>query len=67
MGHSTGIGGGNRLVECPVCKADIDDELVDINSQGTMVQVWCDECVTLYVHDLSPENWRKKYPTGENE
>ena len=54
-------------MECPVCKADIDDELVDINSQGTMVQVWCDECVTLYVHDLSPENWRKKYPTGENE
>ncbi len=54
-------------MECPVCKADVDDELVRVIDEGTLLQVVCDWCGGVYVHDLNPEKWRKKYPTGENQ
>ena len=53
-------------MECPECQADIDEELVTIILYGNAVQVVCDWCGGIFIHDLKPENWCKKYPTGVN-
>ena len=51
-------------MECPECQADIDDELLRIISEGTAVQIVCDGCGEVFVQDIQPEQWRRKYNLG---
>ena len=48
-------------MECPECKADIDEELVKVIMCGQVVQLVCDGCGEVFIQNLKPENWRRKY------
>jgi len=54
-------------MECPECKADVDEKLLSVIRYGNAVQVVCDGCGGVFIHELKSENWRSKYPRGDNQ
>ncbi len=53
-------------MECPECKADIDEELVKVIMCGKAVQLVCDGCGEVFIHILKTQDWRRKYSKGDN-
>ena len=67
MGQEAAVERGIYLMECPECKADVDEELLTVIRYGNAVQVVCDGCGGVFIHELKSENWRSKYPRGDNQ
>ncbi len=53
-------------MECPECKADIDEELVKVIMCGKAVQLVCDGCGEVFIHILKTKDWLRKYSKGDN-
>ncbi len=54
-------------MECPECKADVEEEWLKAIMCGQAVQITCDGCGGVFIHELKSENWRSKYPRGDNQ
>jgi hypothetical protein len=54
-------------MKCPECKANVDEERLKIIMRGQAVQIKCDGCGEVFIHELMPRNWRRIYPTGDNQ
>jgi uncharacterized Zn finger protein len=53
-------------MECPECKADVDEERLKAIMCGQAVQITCNGCGEVFIHVLRLENWRRKYSKGAN-